>query len=159
MDTNISYTNNKDNNKIKPEKTALEQEPESGKDARISWEGDSLEVMRAFPESPRANLGHYLRLVQQGIKPPDASPVGGLDGVFELRDQDERAWYRVLYLKKIKDTIYVLHCFEKRSNRIEKKDIDTARARLKRVRTRLAAEGEHAESKERKTTRDDRKRS
>jgi phage-related protein len=53
-------------------------------------------------------------------------------GVYELREQDQKAWYRVLYVRRA-DTIQVLHCFEKRSNAIEQKDIETAKARLKRV--------------------------
>jgi phage-related protein len=153
------YTSNKYTNKIKPGAGSVNKEAQEGRDAKISWEGDSLQVLRGFPERPRGNLGHYLRFVQQGVQPPDANPVAGLEGVFELRDQDERAWYRVLYLKKIKGTIYVLHCFEKRSNRIENKDIHTAEARMKRVRARLAEEARHAKSEGRKTTRDGGKRS
>jgi Phage derived protein Gp49-like (DUF891) len=53
-------------------------------------------------------------------------------GVYELRDEDEKMWYRVLYVHRA-DTVQVLHCFEKRSNSIEQKDIETAKTRLKRV--------------------------
>jgi phage-related protein len=53
-------------------------------------------------------------------------------GVYELREQDQKAWYRLLYVRR-EDAIQVLHCFEKRSNAIEQKDIETAKARLKRV--------------------------
>jgi phage-related protein len=61
-------------------------------------------------------------------------------GVFELRDQDERAWYRVVYLSRIDDVIYVLHCFEKKSREMPRRDFEKARQRLKRVKARLAAE-------------------
>ena len=61
-------------------------------------------------------------------------PVRTVDpGVYELREQDAEKWYRVLYVRE-GGTIHVLHCFEKRSNAIEQKDIETARTRLKRVR-------------------------
>jgi phage-related protein len=113
-------------------------------EADISWEGDTHRVIKSFPVGPRQTLGHYLRLVQKGEKPPDSSPVPGLDDVFELRDQDECTWYRVLYLKRIGSVVYVLHCFEKESNQISKKDIRTADQRLKRVHARLMEEKRHA---------------
>jgi len=58
-------------------------------------------------------------------------------GVFELKTDDERAWYRLVYLARIDDVIYVLDCFEKDSRKTEKKDIKTATARLRNVQRRL----------------------
>ena len=124
--------------------------------AEIVWEGNSHKVLKGFPESPRANLGHLLWLVQLGIEAPGSSTVPGLDGVFELRDQDERAWYRILYLKQIKGRIHVLHCFEKQSNRIEKRDFETAKKRLKQINARGSSEGETNAAR---ATRNTRKRS
>jgi phage-related protein len=37
--------------------------------------------------------------------------------VSELKKADERAWYRAIYLSKVGNTIYVLHCFEKKSRK------------------------------------------
>lgn len=51
-------------------------------------------------------------------------------GVYELRDADEVNWYRVIYLKKIEDTIYILHCFAKKSRKTPQNDLQTARHRL-----------------------------
>jgi len=68
-------------------------------------------------------------------------------GRFELRDQDERAWYRVVYLSRINDVIYVLHCFEKKSREMPRKDFEKAKQRLKAVRTRLAAGKKHEKSR------------
>lgn len=71
--------------------------------------------------------------LQLGQTPPDRKVVREVGvGVYELREQDQKAWYRVLYARRA-DTIQVLHCFEKRSNAIEQRDIETAKARLKRV--------------------------
>jgi phage-related protein len=53
-------------------------------------------------------------------------------GVYELREEDAKTWYKVLYVRR-SSAIQVLHCFEKRSNSIEQKDIETAKTRLKRV--------------------------
>jgi phage-related protein len=58
-------------------------------------------------------------------------------GVWELKEQDERAWYRVMYLSKIDNVIYVLHCFEKRSRKTDKRGLEVAKERLARVRQRI----------------------
>src|SRR5258706_5745390 len=100
------------------------------KDAVVAWEGDSKEVISSFPDLAKYNLGFDLRLLQQGLQPTDYRPMSSIGpGVFELRDQDERAWYRVIYLSR--DVIHVLHCFEKRSRETPMKEINTARQRLK----------------------------
>jgi len=62
---------------------------------------------------------------------------------FELRDQDERAWYRVIYLSRINDVIYVLRCFEKKSRDMPRKDFEKAKQRLKALKARLAEEKRH----------------
>src|SRR3954468_3567243 len=106
-----------------------------GDDALIAWEGDSKEVISSFPEEARQNLGFQLRLLQQGQQPTDYRPMSGIGpGVFELRDQDERAWYRVIYLSRIRDVVHVLHCFQKKSREPPTREINTARQRLKSVR-------------------------
>ncbi len=60
--------------------------------------------------------------------------------VWELKESDERAWYRLIYLTKIGGVIHVLHCFEKESRRTDKRDVATARARLKQVLNRIQEE-------------------
>ena len=66
-------------------------------------------------------------------------------GVFELRDQDARSWYRVIYLSRIRDVIHVLHCFEKKSRETPQREIETARQRLKMVRARMMEKKKHGE--------------
>jgi phage-related protein len=61
-------------------------------------------------------------------------------GVWELKESDERAWYRVVYLTKIGGVIYVLHCFEKVSRKTERRDVATAQARMKQVLERIQME-------------------
>ena len=46
----------------------------------------------------------------------------------------------VVYLSKIGSVIYVLHCFEKESRKTDKRDIATARVRLKQVLKRTQEE-------------------
>ncbi|HEY3771065.1 MAG TPA: type II toxin-antitoxin system RelE/ParE family toxin, partial [Candidatus Angelobacter sp.] len=99
--------------------------------ADVVWLGDSLEILRGFPSAMQGDLGYALEQVQRGQMPLDSKPMRTVGpGVYELRDQDERAWYRVFYLKKIADVVYVLHCFEKRTAQTERKDIEVAQERL-----------------------------
>jgi phage-related protein len=119
-------------------------EPNAPKDATIAWEGDSREVISSFPDDAKHNLGFDLRLLQQGQQPRDFRAMSSIGpGVFELRDQDERAWYRVIYLSRVRDVIHVLHCFEKRTRQTPKKEINVARQRLKMVRARMIGEKKH----------------
>jgi phage-related protein len=77
--------------------------------ATIVWEGDSREILKAFPAEVTQNLGFELWQLQQGERPKNYRPLSSVGrGVFELRDQDERTWYRVVYLSRIEDVIYVL---------------------------------------------------
>jgi phage-related protein len=107
--------------------------------AEIHWEGDSREVITGFPHSIRADLGFSLWQLQQGEMPTSATrrmeSIG--PGVWELKERDERTWYRVVYLSKIDNVIYVLHCFEKQSRKTDRRDLETARERLARVRQRI----------------------
>jgi phage-related protein len=112
--------------------------------ATVVWEGDSREVLHSFPGGVRQNLGFQLWQLQQGEKPADYRTLASIGtGVSELRDQDERAWYRVVYLSRINDVIYVLHCFEKKSREMPRRDFETAKRRLKAVKARLAEEKKH----------------
>jgi phage-related protein len=112
--------------------------------ATIVWEGDSREVLKDFPESVRQNFGFELWQLQFGERPSDYRPLTSVGpGVFELRDQDNRAWYRVVYLSRIEDVIYVLHCFEKKSRETPRKDFEKAKQRLKAVTARLEEEKRH----------------
>ncbi len=119
-------------------------DPVVHKDAVIAWESDSKEVLSSFPETAKYNLGFDLRLLQQGQEPTDYRPMSSVGpGVFELRDQDERTWYRVIYLSRVRDVIHVLHCFEKKSRETPMREINTARKRLKAVRARMMQEKKH----------------
>jgi phage-related protein len=107
--------------------------------AELHFEGDSLEALSAFPAAVRRNLGFSLRELQLG-KPAacqtrSMSSIG--PGVYELKEADERTWYRAIYLSKVGNVIHVLHCFEKDSRKTDRRDIEVARQRLKLVKQRL----------------------
>jgi phage-related protein len=106
----------------------------------VVFEGDSLEVIRSFPEEARANLGADLRRVQNGDRPLDSKPMAPvLPGVFELRDDDKDAWYRVFYTQQ-RGVVYVLHCFKKKTRKTPAGDIEIARKRLSNLKQKLLRE-------------------
>jgi phage-related protein len=112
--------------------------------AEVVWEGNSLEVIRRFPSPVRQDLGAELRRLQIGERPISSRPMPSIGiRVYELKEQDERAWYRVIYLAKVGNRIHVLHCFEKKSAKTGKSDLAVAKSRLKRVLARLRRENEN----------------
>ena len=52
-------------------------------------------------------------------------------GVRELRVWEEAGAFRVMYLAKLADAIYVLHCFQKKTAQTGERDIRLARRRYK----------------------------
>ena len=106
--------------------------------AVLSWEGDSKEVLRGFPGSVRSNLSFDLFQLEQHFMPEDFRPMPSIGPkVYELKDGDEKTWYRLVYLAEINNVIYVLHCFEKQGARTPKKELRTAKKRLSDVQARL----------------------
>lgn len=106
----------------------------------VAWEGDSLKTLRGFPTDVRADLGAELRRLQCGELPLNSRPMKSIGArVYEIKEQDDRAWYRVVYLAKVENRIYVLHCFEKQSAKTSLRDLQLAKARLQAVLARLSA--------------------
>jgi phage-related protein len=118
-------------------------------ESTVVFLGDSLDVISSFPIGVKRNLGHAIRCIQQGLDPPDSKPltiVGA--GVYELRDADEAGWYRVVYLKKIEQSVYILHCFKKKTRKAPKNEIKTAQARLQALNQELTRErGRHEKNR------------
>jgi len=129
------------------EEVALGENPRV---ATIEWEGDSWDILKSWPKSIRLDFGISLREMQQGRSPKlNARPMQSIgEGVFELKDSDESAWYRMIYLARKNDVIFVLDCFEKDSRKTEKHDIKRATARFKQVRQRLMEERRNAKHKQ-----------
>jgi phage-related protein len=100
----------------------------------IGWLGDSLEVVRSYSETIRRAIGSELRLLQTGEKPVHARPLKTVGrGVWELKITDAEGQFRVVYVVKRNDRIYVLHVFQKKTQQTPQRDIDLARARLKEI--------------------------
>lgn len=97
----------------------------------VVFVGDSLERLRDFPELPRRLAGFQLDRLQRGLTPDDFKPMKIIGkGVEEIRVRDASGAYRVIYLARTKDAVYVLHAFKKTTQRTSKADIELAQARL-----------------------------
>lgn len=98
--------------------------------------GSTIEAVRAFPERARQRAGYQLYLVQQGLDPNDWKPLPSVGpGVREIRVHIDGE-YRVFYVAKVAEAVYILHAFEKRTRRTRQADIQIAKKYLSEV-TRL----------------------
>jgi phage-related protein len=50
-------------------------------------------------------------------------------GVQEIRIRDEAGAFRLIYVAKFADAVYVLHCFQKKTQKTSKMDLDLAAKR------------------------------
>jgi phage-related protein len=107
--------------------------------AQIHWLGDAREVLSAFPQEIKGEFGYSLRRLQMGLLPDcNARRLESVGkNVWELKTADERTWYRVIYLTRIGDALYVLHAFEKSSRKTDRRDLEIAKSRLKSVLAQL----------------------
>jgi phage-related protein len=70
--------------------------------------------------------------VQSGHEPDDWKPMPAIGrGVREIRIRDAAGAFRVIYLAKLTDAIYVLHCFQKKTQKTAKGDLDLAAKRYR----------------------------
>jgi phage-related protein len=103
----------------------------------IEFLGDSLEALREFPVSARREAGFQLDRVQQGLEPNDWKPMSSVGlGVTEIRIRDEAGTFRVIYVAKFSDAIFVLHCFQKKTAKTARPDIDLAQMRYRELKRR-----------------------
>ena len=100
----------------------------------ITFLGDSLEAVKAFPVSAKREAGYQLDKVQHGLEPDDWKPMSSIgSGVSEIRVRDSSGIFRVMYIAKFESTVYVLHAFNKKTQKTSKKDIELTKKRLKTI--------------------------
>jgi phage-related protein len=98
----------------------------------LRFVGSSLDDLRHFPAGARREAGFELSNVQAGLQPSDWKPMSTVGaGAVEIRIKDAAGIYRVIYVARFEEAIYVLHAFEKKTQKIRKADIELARARYK----------------------------
>jgi phage-related protein len=87
----------------------------------VEFRGGALGNLRAFPKAARREAGYQLDRVQHGREPDDWKPINAIGrGVREIRIRDAAGAFRVLYAAKFGDAVYVLHCFQKKTQKTSK---------------------------------------
>ena len=103
-------------------------------DKDIHWVGSSFDDLLAFPKAPRKEAGFQLGKVQAGLEPNDWKPFDEVGpGTREVRIRDAKGIFRVMYVAKFEEAVYVLHCFQKKTQTTSKQDKDIATARYRAV--------------------------
>lgn len=100
----------------------------------IRWIGSAYDDLLAFPDEPRRAAGFQLSKVQAGLEPEDwraFDEVGA--GTREIRIRESSGIYRVMYVAKFEEALYILHCFQKKTQATSKRDKDIAETRYRAV--------------------------
>ena len=96
----------------------------------VHFVGSSRDDLRELPEDARETAGYQLFKVQQGKEPDYWKPMAMVGtGVQEIRLWEESGTYRILYVARFEEALYVLHVFEKRSQKTPQRDIQLAKER------------------------------
>ncbi len=99
----------------------------------LEFVGSSLDDLRNFPDEARRGAGFELQAVQNGLEPRDWKPMRAIgSGVREIRIHVLGEW-RVVCVAKLKDTVYVLHAFQKKGRKTSRQDIELARRRYRQI--------------------------
>lgn len=100
----------------------------------LHWVGTTRTDIQALPAEAQRQLGYDLRLVQLGRMPRDWKPMAAIGaGVTEIRVRADGA-FRLVYVAKFAEAIYVLHVFQKKSQKTSSLDLALARARYAALR-------------------------
>ncbi len=107
-----------------------------GKNKDLFWCSGCQKELSRFPQEVRDVLLQALFIAQKGGKHPDAKVMKGFAGagVVEVVESFDKNAYRAVYTTKIKEAIYVLHVFQKKSKSgisTPKPEIDLIKKRLK----------------------------
>jgi len=100
----------------------------------IRWVGSSYQDILNFPMEPRKEAGFQLGKVQAGLEPDNWKPFDDVGaGAKEIRIRDATGIYRVMYIAKFEEAIYILHCFQKKTESTTKHDKEIAATRYRAV--------------------------
>jgi phage-related protein len=100
----------------------------------VEFMGSSLDDLRTFPLLARREAGHQIDQVQNGQEPDDWKPMSVVGhGVKEIRIRDPAGAFRVIYVAKFAEAVYVLHCFQKKTEKTSRTDVDLASKRYRQL--------------------------
>jgi phage-related protein len=100
----------------------------------VFWMGSSKGDLIAFPDEVRREIGYQLEHVQEGMDPDDWKPMPTVGaGVREIRVRESSGAFRCIYLATRPEGVYVLHCFQKKTQKTRQRDLDLAHKRFKLI--------------------------
>ena len=98
----------------------------------VRFVGSARDDLAAFPKTARTRAGHELFMIQVGRNPDDWKPMSSVGpGACEIRVRDPNGAYRVIYVAKFTDAVYVLHAFQKKTQKTARADLDLAMQRYR----------------------------
>jgi phage-related protein len=98
----------------------------------VRFVGSARDDLAAFPVAVRARVGHDLFMVQVGRDPENWKPMSSIGpGTCEIRVRDASGAYRLIYVAKFADAVYVLHAFQKKTPKTARADLDLAMQRYR----------------------------
>lgn len=90
------------------------------------------EDLSEFPAAAKTRAGYELFMVQVGREPDDWKPMPTVGpGACEIRVRDRAGAFRVVYVARFRQAVYVLHAFQKRSQKTSRSDLELARRRYR----------------------------
>ena len=100
----------------------------------VHWVGSSKQDLIDFPVDAKRDAGYQLGKVQEGLEPDDWKPMKAVGaGVREIRIRDASGAFRIIYLANVGAAVYVLHCFQKKTQKTSLADLRLAQERFKEI--------------------------
>lgn len=103
---------------------------------KVAWVGNSLEEMHDLPKAIRKAVGFQIHLLQEGVEPDDFKPMPSVgSGVYEIRVRNEHGQNtgRCFYVVKFKESVFILHAFEKKQQKTPKANLEKGQERYKEL--------------------------
>ncbi|MGO2369703.1 MAG: type II toxin-antitoxin system RelE/ParE family toxin [Serratia sp. (in: enterobacteria)] len=105
---------------------------------RLVWIASSKKDLLSLPDEVIKSVGFSLHCAQAGLTPSGVKVLKGFQGagVLEIVEDHDGNTYRAVYTLRFEDTLFVLHCFQKKSKTgvaTPKADIELIKSRLNRA--------------------------
>jgi len=112
----------------------MEDEPtksQAEKKQTLWYKPSILEEVRTWPREVTEEIGRQLNKVEYGGQPTDFKPMTTVgSGVFEIRHSEDGDQYRLIYVAKFKEAVYVLRVItKKKTQKTSQYDVDLAKKR------------------------------
>jgi phage-related protein len=106
---------------------------------RLAFVASSRSDLKDFPDTARRKAGFQLERVQRGLDPEDWKPMTNVGaGVREIRIKEVSGAFRLIYVAAFAEAVFVLHAFQKKTQRTSMRDLDLATARYKELARSMA---------------------